>query len=278
MIFYVLDENNNKHEALDREGVLNAIETAIRDGNLANLVADAGFISKLKCCVSGATNKMGFITQAQYNQLERNNLLERNTLYFITDDTLADDLEKKLVEIDKNIKGLKDGSIPIDKTKNAENAEEAETAKKASAVTMNTTFEEMPLSNIFEYGDDFKPTGRVWEAVDAEKISGTKVDATTNSLYGSVVPLKKAGLYVCTIKQTYKLGSTTSYSYLTALISVPNLKYECSTHIVSSNSATADNRLVIYYSTSGKYLQLYDNTNDDTYSYEFYNCQLITEY
>ena len=118
MAFYVLDENNNKVEALDREGVLNAIEEAIRSGGLANLVADAGFITKLKCCVSGSTNKMGFITQAKYNELKAADLLENNTLYYIYDDTSIDNIEKELQDINYYIKGY----VAIPKAVDAETA------------------------------------------------------------------------------------------------------------------------------------------------------------
>ena len=95
-MFYVLDENNNKVEALDKEGVLNAIEEAIANGSLANLVADAAFITKLKCCVTGGTNKIGFITQAKYNEMEKNGLIEVNTAYFITDDATLGDIETQI--------------------------------------------------------------------------------------------------------------------------------------------------------------------------------------
>lgn len=98
-MFYVLDNNNNKVEAFDKEGVLNAINTAIADGSLANLVADAAFISKLKCCVSGVTNKVAFVTQDKYNELFTSGGLIENCYYYITDDTTYSDIVDKLNEI-----------------------------------------------------------------------------------------------------------------------------------------------------------------------------------
>lgn len=95
-MYYVLDENNNKIEALDKEGVLAAIEEAIANGSLAGLVADAAFISKVKCCVSGQTNKLAFVTQAKYNEMQAKGELTKNCYYYITDDETADDIDKLL--------------------------------------------------------------------------------------------------------------------------------------------------------------------------------------
>lgn len=104
-MFYVLDEQNNKIEAFDKEGVLNAIETAIANGSLASLLADAGFISKLKCCVTGGTNKVAFVTQAKYNELGATDALLDNCLYIITDETTSEDINASLIEIAKYING-----------------------------------------------------------------------------------------------------------------------------------------------------------------------------
>lgn len=98
-MFYCLDDNNNKIEALDKEGVLAALNQAIADGSLENLVADAAFVSKLKCCVSGKTNKVGFITEAQLNELIATGTVEENTLYFITDDTTLGGIGEVLNQI-----------------------------------------------------------------------------------------------------------------------------------------------------------------------------------
>ena len=104
-MFYVLDNNNNKVEALDKEGVLNAINTAIQDGSLNNLVADAAFISKLKCCVSGVTNKVAFVTQGKYNELFTSGALVENCYYYITDDNTYSDIVEKLDEIINQVNG-----------------------------------------------------------------------------------------------------------------------------------------------------------------------------
>lgn len=96
MAYYVIDENNNKIEALDKQGVLSVLEQAIRDGTLANIVSDGAFVSKLKCCVGGTTNHVAFITQAKYNELKESGLLIPNCYYFIIDDTTADNLDEQL--------------------------------------------------------------------------------------------------------------------------------------------------------------------------------------
>lgn len=96
MSFYVLDENNNKVEAYDKQGVLAVLAQAIADGSLDNITADSAFINKLKCCVGGDTFNIAFITQAKYNDLEANGLIKENTYYYIIDDTTADDIDEQL--------------------------------------------------------------------------------------------------------------------------------------------------------------------------------------
>lgn len=105
-MFYCLDENNNKVETFDIQGVLNAIEKAIADGSLAGLVADAAFVSKIKCCVTNGTTKMAFVTQAKYNELKAANLIAENTIYFITDDTTPDDIDKAFEELNTKLTNL----------------------------------------------------------------------------------------------------------------------------------------------------------------------------
>lgn len=100
---YVIDENNNKKEAFDKEETLAALEKAIEDGSLAGITADSGFIKKIQCCVSGVTNQVAFVTQAKYNEIESAGILTPNTLYFITDDTTADDLENRYAEAKQGI-------------------------------------------------------------------------------------------------------------------------------------------------------------------------------
>lgn len=106
MAFYVLDENNNKVEAYDKQGVLAVLAQAIADGSLENIVADSAFINKLKCCVGGDTFKVAFITQANYNELVANDLIQKNTYYYITDDTTAEDIAEQLKTLTDAVNGL----------------------------------------------------------------------------------------------------------------------------------------------------------------------------
>ena len=78
MAKYLLDENNNKIEVTDEVG-----NTTVEE---------------IKCCVSNTPYKIAFVTQAKYNELEATGLLQTNTIYEITDDQTADDLEAQLVE------------------------------------------------------------------------------------------------------------------------------------------------------------------------------------
>lgn len=105
MAFWVLDDNNNKVEAFDKEGVLAVLEQAIKEGTLEKIMEDSAFVSKIKCCVSGVSNKIAFVSQTKYNELKAEGLLQPNAWYFITDDTTAEDLDGKLEEVLSEVAG-----------------------------------------------------------------------------------------------------------------------------------------------------------------------------
>lgn len=106
MAFYVLDENNNKVEAYDKEGVLAVLEQAIENGSLEQITANSAFVTKLKCCVGGGTYKMAFITQEKYNDLKTNSQLSSGIFYWITDDTTCEEINNALTSINNNITSI----------------------------------------------------------------------------------------------------------------------------------------------------------------------------
>lgn len=119
MAFYVLDENNNKVEAFDKEGVLAVLRQAIEDKMLENIVADSAFVSKLKCCIGGTTHNVAFVPQAKYNELLETRKLVENTYYIIIDDTTCEDIDEVLQELNnaineignKLVKNIKTGTL-----------------------------------------------------------------------------------------------------------------------------------------------------------------------
>lgn len=106
MKHYVLDENRNLVEAYSKEEVLAVLQQAINDGTLENIVKDAGFINRIKCCVTGGTTRIAYVTQAKYNELEAGNLLQENTEYNIIDDTTAEDIEKALAQFNTDVENV----------------------------------------------------------------------------------------------------------------------------------------------------------------------------
>lgn len=264
MAFYVLDENNNKIEALDREGVLNVIETAIANGSLANLVADAGFITKLKCCVSGKTNKMGFITQAQYNELVANGLVQNNTMYFIYDDNTAENIEEQINSFNETLNNFINGNAPVPKATSAEYAEHI-----SSLTSVGKTKNSIPLAAIMEFDSYKEPTGKVYNAIQVTGKQMITSEATT-------VPITKAGLYVCTLSQTSTGGSVT---YYTVMISIPSINSNCEASFGSYGTVNDPSWYgmgKVRYWQSNRYLDIYEENS--TYSYKFKDCRLITEY
>ena len=113
MAFYVLDENNNKVEAYDKEGVLAVLEQAIENGSLEQITANSAFVTKLKCCVGGGTYKMAFITQEKYNDLKTNSQLSSDTFYWITDDTTCEEINNALTSINNNITSINNNITSI---------------------------------------------------------------------------------------------------------------------------------------------------------------------
>lgn len=99
MKYYVIDENNNLHEALNKEGVEALLAEAIQEGQLPSVDEDTAFVTMLKDPHTGETHKVAFLTQAAYNQLKAEGQLIENCYYFITDDPTADDLEEALVNV-----------------------------------------------------------------------------------------------------------------------------------------------------------------------------------
>lgn len=175
MAYYVLDENNNKIEALDKQGVLAAINQAAADGTLQNLVANAAFIDKLKCCVSGETFKIAFVTQAKYNELFASGGVQPNTYYFIIDDTAAEDINEQLEILTNTVNELV-GNVganlfKVDRFEPTNfNYNSCVYDKSKSGVTS------FDISSLLRFGKTFKDTiglsGRI-KAVDSQKVETT---------------------------------------------------------------------------------------------------------
>jgi hypothetical protein len=168
MAYYVLDENKNKVEAYDKEGVLALLEQAIEDGDLSHIEADSAFVSKIKSLINGTTHHIEFVTQAQFNQLENDDELVPNTYYFITDDTTAEDLEDA-------VNGILDGTTRVPKATDAENAEYAE----------NVT-EKINGKNLT---DIFESNGTTVK--NATKIQNIDLSDNTTASFGSFIIAKK---------------------------------------------------------------------------------------
>ena len=92
MTHYIHDEKNNRIEGMSKEEIYALLAAAIQQGQLPSVDADTAFVTMFKSIVDGKTYKMAFCTQAQYNQLEAQGLLEVNAYYVITDDETYDDL------------------------------------------------------------------------------------------------------------------------------------------------------------------------------------------
>lgn len=179
-MFYVLDENNNKIEAFDKLGVLNAIETAIADGSLANLVADAAFVNKFKCCVSGQTNFMGFITQSKYNEMLASGEIPENSCLFITDDNETECFEEQFNELVKMVNQLTTGETVV-----------------ANARMVNNVVITQDENGVIRVWDKIIPQKKlVWSgSLKIDGVVGVDVDTTNGKTTGNVYEVEISDSY-----------------------------------------------------------------------------------
>jgi hypothetical protein len=103
---HVLDDKGNKIEGLSKEEMLAVLQQAIDNGSLTGIDTDSAFVSKLKCCVGGETHYMGFVTQAKFNELKANGQLRNKAIYFITDDTTAEDFESNVEALNERARAI----------------------------------------------------------------------------------------------------------------------------------------------------------------------------
>lgn len=103
---YAHDDNNNRIETLSKEEIYALLAAAIQQGQLPILEQDTAFVTMLKSILDGKAYKVAFCTQAQYNELEAEELLEADTYYFITDDTSYDDIVETIDNILVDINNL----------------------------------------------------------------------------------------------------------------------------------------------------------------------------
>ena len=167
MALYVLDENNNKIEVTTE--VLSAV------------------VRQVICCVSGTPHSIAFATQTKYNELQAAGALVRNCIYFITDDTTANDLDEKLEELTKTIDNIIQGRQDVYSAINAVSATYSTNADNAKVATKLTT---------------------------------STIDVTNTSV-GKVARVSKKGLYSCVCKPK---GVNNENSKATLLISIEDFE------------------------------------------------------
>ena len=95
MANYAHDDLNNRVETLSKEEIYALLADAIEQGQLPSVDTPNAFVTMVKSIVDGQPYKIGFCTQAQYNELKAEDELEDNALYFITDDTTLEELDTK---------------------------------------------------------------------------------------------------------------------------------------------------------------------------------------
>ena len=157
---YVLDERNNKIEAYSKEEVLSLLAQVIADGSLENVVADAAFINKFKCCVTGGTNSLAFVSQAKYNELAASGGVKSNVLYIITNDDSGDEYIERLNELITAVNGLIDSHNELTVQHNELKAQHNELLSKQPKVIYSnpngtTSFTEFDFTPYLQSGKGY---------------------------------------------------------------------------------------------------------------------------
>lgn len=97
--YYCYCDSNCKYETLTKEQILAAIQQAVQGQQIID--PDGGVISKVKELHTGDHVTFWVGSRAEYNALQGN--VERNCIYIINDDTSADDLDKKMKELEEKV-------------------------------------------------------------------------------------------------------------------------------------------------------------------------------
>lgn len=151
-MFYVLDDNNNKVEGLDKQGVVALLNKAIEDGTLAGIASDSAFVDKLKCCVSGNTFKVAFVTQAKYNELKAEEQLITNCYYFVTDDTTCEDIDEQLSKVNACAAAIENQNIRLTALENKAAEIEEISFEQIDPIAFNTGTKLLTLTSSIPEG------------------------------------------------------------------------------------------------------------------------------
>lgn len=109
MAFYVICDDDSKHESMTKEQILAAIAQAIETGSIGD--CDTGFVTKVKELNGGRAVTFWVGTQAQYNALAEK---AENCVYIITDDTTGEDLLRAVERMTNEFSNLAASMTPVD--------------------------------------------------------------------------------------------------------------------------------------------------------------------
>lgn len=294
MKYYVIDENKNMVEALDKEAVEALLARAIQEGQLPSVDEDTAFVTMLKDPHTGETHKVAFVTQSQYNQLKADDQLIVGAYYFITDDTTADDLETALANLTEIANTANDGVNSINNlldtasTKVEEYPDIDDFIKWAYPISRNfpegsvftmsdinteyICFKGLALHGSFIVAKFVLPESGADSSVVFHLISGIYIDEQTGEAdftdnvmaYQSEVSKKSdKPTGIATSASIAKAGlyavsvqSGTSSDRITFMVSVDNINYNCDSSTFGNGTFTYH---VSYNSSAHKFTAYYNN-------------------
>lgn len=103
MANYARDELNNLVETLSKEEIYALLAAAIEQGKLPSVDTPTAFVTMIKSIVDGKAYKQAYCTQAEYNQIVAEGLVQPNTVYFITDDNNYYELVNLINQLEQTV-------------------------------------------------------------------------------------------------------------------------------------------------------------------------------
>lgn len=141
MAYYVICDDDSKHEGMTKEQILAAIVQAVETGSIGNI--DTGIVSKVKERNTGGYVAFWVGTTAQYNALEET---DPNCIYIKTDCTEYTDL---LNAIEAANRAINSGMVAIGE----------KVSKTGDAMTGTLTLKGIKLTPGVDYGDTLPAAG-----------------------------------------------------------------------------------------------------------------------
>lgn len=219
MTNYAHDENNNRIETLSKEQVYALLAATIQQGQLPVLEQDTAFVTMIKSIVDGKAYKIGFCTQAQYNELEAQGQLVADALYIITDDETYNELATTITNLYNSMQSLQTALTNGLATKLDKNSKDAGDDKQISIFNEDGIFSITSENVVTREYVSLELNNGVMEVVAgddiAERVRFNVIDALTIqdlTITNNKCEITESGLYIVEADKSLGSGDTNRFT------------------------------------------------------------------